>query len=144
MSDIGSYIHLAIEALEKKLDDEIKGVLSLKPAQPMTATELRSLQASTTLFMGDPKFTPYRETLLRAYNMVASGKGQERHGAGRAWNDQPIMTLGRTHGVGFPLGQAAKKIEESTRMDDEPAVREILGAIGYLCAAVQLIEEGER
>lgn len=112
---------------------------------PMTQADmLKMMDENNALFMGHPDFTPYRATLLRAYNMVASGKGQERHGAGRAWNDQPIMTLGRTHGVGFPLGQAAKKIEESTRMDDEPAVREILGAIGYLCAAVQLIEEGER
>jgi hypothetical protein len=94
-----------------------------------------------TVFRGDPKFGPYRYQLVRAYKMVAEGKGQERHGAGRAWNDQPIITLSRTHGEGFPLGQAAKKIEESTRLEPKAAVHELLGAIGYLCAAVQIIEE---
>lgn len=97
-----------------------------------------------TVFFGDPKFTPYRATLMRAYKMVAEGKGQQRHGAGRAWNDQPIMTISRAVGSGFAIGQAMKKLEESTRMDDEPAIKELLGAIGYICAAVQAIEEGER
>lgn len=97
-----------------------------------------------TLFFGDPKFGPFRHQLMRAYKMVAEGKGQERHGAGRAWDDQPIITISRTVGSGFAIGQAMKKLEESTRLDDEPAIRELLGAIGYICAAVQIIEEGER
>lgn len=97
-----------------------------------------------TVFMGDPKFGLYRHQLMRAYKMVAEGKGQQRHGAGRAWNDQPIITISRTVGSGFALGQAMKKLEESTRMDDTAAVQELLGAIGYIAAAVQIIEEGER
>lgn len=100
--------------------------------------------AYETLFFGDPKFGPYRHQLMRAYKMVAEGKGQVRHGLGRAWNDQPIIRLSRTHGPGFALGQAAKKIEESEVLDDAAAVHELLGAIGYLCAAVQVIEEGNR
>ncbi|TAJ97140.1 MAG: hypothetical protein EPO10_28840 [Reyranella sp.] len=100
--------------------------------------------ASDTVFFGDPKFGPYRHQLMRAYKMVAEGKGQQRHGAGRAWNDQPIITISRSVGVGFPLGQALKKIEESTRMEDTAAVNELLGSIGYICAAVQVIEEGHR
>lgn len=103
----------------------------------------RTTPTNDTMFFGDPKFGPYRHQLMRAYKMVAEGKGQIRHGAGRAWNDQPIITLSRTHGAGFPMGQAAKKIEEATRLPDEAAVHELLGAIGYLCAAVQVIEEGE-
>lgn len=97
-----------------------------------------------TIFWGDPKFGPLRHQLMRAYKMVAEGKGQERHGAGRSWNDQPIITISRSVGPGFAVGQAWKKIEESTRMDDEAAVKELLGAIGYICAAVQIIEEGEQ
>jgi hypothetical protein len=96
-----------------------------------------------TVFFGDPKFGPLRHQLVRAYKFAAEGKGQERHGAGRSWNDQPIITLSRTHGPGFPMGQAAKKIEEATRLDAKAAVRELLGAIGYLAAAVQVIEEEE-
>lgn len=97
-----------------------------------------------TMFFGDPKFGPYRHQLMRAYKMVAEGKGQQRHGAGRAWNDQPIITISRTVGSGFAIGQAMKKLEESTRMTDEAAVHELLGAIGYIAAAVQIIEEGNR
>lgn len=104
-------------------------------------TETKS--APDTMFFGDPKFGPLRHQLLRAYKMVAEGKGQVRHGAGRAWNDQPIITISRTVGSGFAVGQAMKKLEESTRMDDAAAVWELLGAIGYICAAVQIIEEGE-
>lgn len=96
-----------------------------------------------TIFTGDPKFGPLRHGLMRAYKHAAEGKGQERHGAGRSWDNQPIMTISRTHGCGFALGQAAKKIEESTRLEDGPAVHEILGAINYLVAAVQVIEEGQ-
>jgi len=100
-------------------------------------------EPTETLFYGDPKFGPLRHQLLRAYRMVAEGKGQQRHGAGRAWNDQPIITISRTHGSAFAVGQAAKKIEESSRMDAKAAVAELLGAIGYLAAAVQVIEEEE-
>lgn len=100
-------------------------------------------KTTETVFFGDPKFALYRHQLMRAYKMVAEGKGQVRHGAGRAWNDQPIITLSRTHGPAFAVGQAAKKIEESSRMEAAPAVIELLGAIGYLCAAVQVIEEEE-
>lgn len=97
--------------------------------------------ANETVFFGDPKFGLLRHQLLRAYRMVAEGKGQQRHGAGRAWNDQPIITISRAVGEGFPVGQAMKKLEESTRMLPEAAVKELLGAIGYICAAVQVIEE---
>lgn len=95
-----------------------------------------------TIFFGDPKFGPLRHQLVRAYKMVAEGKGQARHGAGRAWDDQPIITISRAVGEGFPIGQAMKKLEESTRMVPEAAVHELLGSIGYICAAVQVIEEG--
>jgi hypothetical protein len=97
--------------------------------------------AHETLFFGDPKFGPLRYQLVRAYKMVAEGKGQQRHGAGRSWNDQPIITISRAVGEGFPVGQAMKKLEESTRMLPEAAVHELLGAIGYIAAAVQIIEE---
>lgn len=95
---------------------------------------------SDTVFFGDPKFGPLRHTLLRAYKMVAEGKGQERHGAGRPWSEQPITTISAAWGPGFAAGQAWKKIEEASRLEPKRAVLELLGAIGYICAAVQAIE----
>lgn len=96
-----------------------------------------------TVFFGDPMFATLRHQLVRAYKFAAEGKGQQRHGNGRSWDTQPIMTISRTHGPGFAMGQAAKKIEEASRLPTEAAVAELLGAIGYLAAAIQTIEEEE-
>lgn len=97
-----------------------------------------------TFFHGDPKFLRLRGTLLRAYLQVAEGKGAARHGSGKAWPEQPMFKIAEIVGTGFHLGQALKKIEESTRLDDEAAVKELLGAISYIAAAIESIEEGHR
>lgn len=97
-----------------------------------------------TDFSGDPKFSRLRNTLLRAYLQVAEGKGAARHGSDKAWPEQPMFKIAEIVGTGFHLGQALKKIEESTRLDDEAAVKELLGAISYIAAAIESIEEGHR
>jgi len=38
------------------------------------------------------------------------------------------------------MGQAAKKAQEAMRMETEPAVRELLGAINYLAGVVIWME----
>ena len=73
--------------------------------------------------------------LASALAQARSGKGSARHSTGQTFREQPIMTITRTHGVGFPMGQAAKKIEEASRMTPDRARHEILGAIVYLAAA---------
>ena len=73
--------------------------------------------------------------LASALAQARSGKGSARHSTGQDFCDQPIMTITRTHGVGFPMGQAAKKIQEASRMQPDDARRELLGAIVYLAAA---------
>ena len=70
-----------------------------------------------------------------ALAQASKGKGATRHSTGQDFRDQPIMTITRTHGVGFPMGQAAKKIQEAARMDPPAARQELLGAIVYLAAA---------
>jgi hypothetical protein len=64
-----------------------------------------------------------------------------RHGNGLSFMDQPALTITRAVGLGFPLGQAMKKIQESQRMDTDAAKRELLGAINYLAAAVLFLNE---
>lgn len=102
------------------------------------------VKSDATRFSGDPNFARLRNTLLRAYLQVAEGKGAERHGNGKPWPEQPMFKIAEMVGTGFHLGQAIKKIDESTRLPGEAAVKELLGAITYLAAAIEAIEEGKR
>ena len=79
--------------------------------------------------------------LQKALYQAQDGKGAERHGNGLSFLEQPALTITRAVGLGFPLGQAMKKIQESQRMDPDAAKRELLGAINYLAAAVLFLDE---
>lgn len=85
-----------------------------------------------------------RDVLNRAFDQAAKGKGADRHANGRAFDRQPMQDLIRLYGIGFALGQAAKKAQESQRMDEpERKVKELLGAIVYIAGAIIAIE-GEK
>lgn len=86
--------------------------------------------------MSVPGYESLAGVLREAYAQAAAGKGRERHANNLPFNEQTIMESTRAHGVGFAAGQAEKKARESRRMDTDPAVRELLGAIVYLAAAV--------
>jgi hypothetical protein len=79
--------------------------------------------------------------LQQALWQAQDGKGAERHGNGQPFTDQPVLTISRAVGLGFPLGQAMKKIQECQRMDLDAAKRELLGAINYLAAAILFLDE---
>lgn len=90
----------------------------------------------------DLKYLLLWNTLRDAWDQAASGKGKERHQKeDESFEDQPICMFARRVGLGYPLGQAMKKIDEAARMEPEAAVRELLGAINYLAAAVIVIRE---
>lgn len=91
----------------------------------------------------DPAYSVLRSILDEAYQQAASGKGKERHANGKPWSDQPIAKIGRMVGIGFNLGQVMKKAQEASRMDDDAACRELLGAIVYAASAIMLIRERE-
>lgn len=80
------------------------------------------------------------DVLQRAYDQAAVGKGSERHGNGKAFEEQPMQDLCRLYGTGFALGQAAKKMQEAQRMDTAAAVRELLGAIVYAAGTIIYME----
>jgi len=86
-------------------------------------------------------YFPLFSVLNDALNEAQVGKGAVRHGNGLSFMDQPALTITRAVGLGFPLGQAMKKIQESQRMDTDAAKRELLGAINYLAAAVLFLDE---
>jgi hypothetical protein len=80
-----------------------------------------------------------------ALSQAQDGKGKERHASeGEAFENQPICEMARRLGVGGPLYQATKKIYESQRLQGEAGVRELLGAINYIAAAIIVRrEQGE-
>lgn len=83
------------------------------------------------------------EVLINAFNQAAYGKGKERHASNDPYDKQPCCSIARKVGIGFPLGQALKKIEESMRLDKERAINELLGAINYIAAGIIILREKE-
>lgn len=90
-------------------------------------------------------YIPLRMALEAAYNQATEGKGKERHANAKPFDKQPIMEIGRMVGIGYHLGQAMKKAQESKgmldRKNNEAAQAELLGAINYLAAAWVMIQE---
>lgn len=83
-----------------------------------------------------------RKILDLAYKQAAIGKGKERHGVkGEDWTRQPILRHQKAYGIGFALGQAAKKMEEAMALPPDRAKFELLGAIVYVAAAYRFLEE---
>ena len=75
----------------------------------------------------------------------ARGKGVERHALSpnQPFHEQPICANARILGLGGPLYQAMKKIQESQQLSRFPgrAKAELLGAINYIAAAVIVLDE---
>lgn len=80
--------------------------------------------------------------LSEAYNQAARGKGAERHARdAEPFHEQVILEGARRFGTGSLLFQAFKKSEESQRLPRDAAVKELLGAVVYLSAAVIHMKE---
>lgn len=88
----------------------------------------------------DDGYDSLRYVLTLAIEQASVGKGKERHANGKPFDRQPIMEIGRMVGSGYPLGQAMKKAQESTRLPPDRAKAELLGAINYLAAAYMLLD----
>ena len=85
----------------------------------------------------------FLSVLLDVSNQVLRGKGEERHGRGREFGEQPTFKILDLVGAGYAAGQAIKKIEEARGLVEadrlnagQNAERELLGAIGYLAMLV--------
>lgn len=84
------------------------------------------------------------DVLADALDQAQLGKGAERHGQDKAFEEQPMQKLIELHGRGFAYGQAGKKAQESERLAYEAARRELLGAIIYLAGAVINLDKENR
>lgn len=91
-----------------------------------------------------PPYARYDELsriLRTAFAQAAIGKGERRHGGGLPWERQHTALITRELGIGFPLGQAMKKILEAPRLPTTARqVAELLGAINYIASAVYQLE----
>jgi hypothetical protein len=92
---------------------------------------------------------PYRDALACCIEQAASGKGEERHGHGRAFVEQPWLTIAHKNGVGFLIGQADKKWHEAQTtqrgIDHAWWIREVTGSIVYtLMALIHLCHDNVR
>lgn len=101
----------------------------------------------TDISFNDPNYETLARVLKGAYNQAASGKGRERHANDKKFEDQPIMTIAKDHGLGFLSGQAEKKLKEAHTLlklkGKEAAIRELYGAINYTAALILAIENME-
>lgn len=89
------------------------------------------------------QYKELNRTLTKAYHQSSTGKGKERHANNRPFEQQDICEITRNVGLGFPLGQAVKKINESVRVGGKEFMeRELLGAIVYIAAAIIVNNEG--
>jgi len=80
---------------------------------------------------------PLETVLMDCLEQVTGGKGNERHGNGKDFLDQPWRHIADTHGDGFLTGQAAKKLEEAQGFDDlDRWNREMHGVIVYTAMAI--------
>lgn len=93
---------------------------------------------------------PLESVFADVLDQVTKGKGSERHGEteggrGLTFPEQPIMTITRYVGNGYPLGQAMKKLSEVPALmkhkGRDAAYKEILGAIAYAAAAALYLKE---
>ena len=91
------------------------------------------------------KYAELYRVLMMAHDQAANGKGKERHANDERFEDQPIMTIAKGHGMGYQTGQAAKKLQEAHKLlairGKDAAIQEILGAINYAAAAILLLEQ---
>lgn len=125
------------ELLAKEVS-ELNRLLAVTPMEvPRSAEEV--IVAKWSALPVPSGYETLTSVLEEAINQAANGEGLERHADGRPFHDQPIMREALAVGLGFPAGQARKKILEAVRCCDnhpERAVADLLGAINYTVALV--------
>lgn len=80
--------------------------------------------------------------LDEALEQASEGKGRERHAQDLPFHEQPMQQLIDLYGMGFALGQAGKKMQESQRLPHDAARTELLGAIVYIAGAIVAMDRG--
>ena len=77
----------------------------------------------------------------RAVRRASEGKGEQRHGNGKPFMEQPVMLIREMVGSGFTLGQAMKKIHESKNLVWKEKIPELLDVLVYMAAEILFVEK---
>ena len=86
----------------------------------------------------------FEEVLDRVQARVFSGKGNERHGHGDRFEDQPWVVITKKNGEGFPLGQMSKKsLEISSLTSTDRRIKEAMDVIVYAAMFIMMEEYNE-
>lgn len=75
-----------------------------------------------------------------ALDQVMHGKGKQRHATDEPFEKQGMIRRNKVHRGGC-LFQAAKKVEESERMNNGDKRRELLGAIMHIVGEIMTLED---
>lgn len=92
------------------------------------------------------QYEALEEVLDQAWARAAIGKGADRHGDLRDFEQQDAVQEARVFGIGPHMYQIRKKAKEVTRLGNEGAKNELLDIIVYAAAAylaIEMIEQGE-
>lgn len=120
-----------------ELEDKAKAIPVCNNAAAILATQFPTITA------GDHKsgYETLRQVLDVALAQASVGKGVQRHGySGKHFEDQQIVAFGKSvKSIVYNVGQANKKASEAIGLEPKPAIRELLGAINYLAAAVLIL-----
>ena len=93
------------------------------------------VRSCTPITASVPKH-PLQEVFDAVIAQVTTGKGQRHGGGEQPFFEQPWFTTTQQVGIGFPLGQAMKKLgESSSKPDAESFETELLGGIAYAAMA---------
>lgn len=92
---------------------------------------------------GDNPYHHLSTVLDEALSQASEGKGKERHAQDLPFHEQPMQQLIDLYGMGFALGQAGKKMQESQRIPHDAARNELLGAIVYIAGAIVAMDRAE-
>jgi len=134
MDTVENYLHSAEDLLGTAacVQDEMLSTVQVNYLRRAVHSMAQSLLAA-----GD--YDTPEEVFEDVLEQVTSGKGHERHGNGGSFEAQPIVVICRQLGhswMGFPVGQALKKLHECRRLEDEQRIQEVLGAIAYASFAL--------
>ena len=88
------------------------------------------------------RYTGLKGILHDAFLRAAVGKGSDRHGNDKDFEEQPILRIQEMVGRGFVLGQIIKKASESAKMEGKAFDDEMLDVIVYAAGAILYARNG--
>lgn len=94
----------------------------------------------------DPKYAKLVEVFLMAYLRASEGKGQQHHSHGEPFEEQWILRGTKVFGIGGPLFQCGKKLEQVSKMEKEKypiqeITNELLDVMNYSAAVVIYLKD---